>query len=200
MRDNTDACKQFGQGCSATIKAYNHETTVRTKDYKNLIKQQERTVKRLKRQIHTYEALATTKFASATTGAPAQTQGTVCFEGETEIQAITKETVKRLWEQDLVSRTRAAELENQLATAKERSKVLAAANVILSGVCSHVCDVLNCQMLPSCWTSVKLEASLGRSLRASPESLISVTSCCGFVAQLIYVALWYSTVLLLQAA
>ena len=95
---------------------------MRTKDYKDLVKQQERNIRRLKRQVNTYEALATTKYEAVASPTHAH-QETVYIGGETGTQTVTKETVKRLGDQDQISRTRVSELETQLATARERIKV-----------------------------------------------------------------------------
>jgi hypothetical protein len=109
--------------CSATIKAQNHETLVRTKDYKNVVKQQERNIRRLKRQLHTYEALATTKHGAVVMQSTDTFRETVHVEGGTDYQAVTKETMKGLLEQGKASRTRITQLETQLAAANEHNKV-----------------------------------------------------------------------------
>lgn len=108
--------------CSANIKAHSHETLLRTKDYKNLVKQQERDVRRLRRQLHTYEALATTQREAAANQSQTVHE-TMSVIRDTEIKAVTQETMKRLWDQDEASRARLSELESELASTKEHNKV-----------------------------------------------------------------------------
>ena len=114
---------------------------MRTKDYKDLAKQQERNIRRLRRQLHTYEALATKKYEAE--ASPTHThQETVYIGRDTERQSVTKETVKRLWDQDQVSRTRVAELETQLLTANERNKVCTTCVAFCRNTPKSLCNIL----------------------------------------------------------
>ena len=111
--------------CSATIKAWGHGAQQRNQEYKQLLKGDSRELKRLRRQLQTYETLAKGEWmarATAATGAAPAVE-TVQVGEAAEVLTVDKETVKRLWRDGRDASWRVATLQEDAATLAQQLQV-----------------------------------------------------------------------------
>ena len=107
--------------CSATIKAFHADTTQRSRDLKQLCKDKERELRRLKRQVSTYEILAKTKGPEQDSLVALEETVTVGTGSETF--PVNKETIKALWTRDQQTCLRVQELESEVVVLSQHVQV-----------------------------------------------------------------------------
>lgn len=124
-------CCHHKQSCSAASKATKEGVKLRNEEYKQLVKADSRELKRLRRQVKTYETLVKGEWASqmqktlapATAALPAVNEHVEVGDDQVERLLVDASTVKRLWRERKSASERAAQLEDELATLVRRSQV-----------------------------------------------------------------------------
>lgn len=107
--------------CSATSRASNENHAQYARDLKQLCKTQEREIRRLKRQVSTYEILAKTKGQES--DSLSALEETITLGATSETLPVNKDTIKALWERDQDACLRVQDLESQVALLSQHVQV-----------------------------------------------------------------------------